>query len=301
MKRLIKYCFMAALGLLIPGIVLCVLGTVAGGMWGEAFSRNNLISDAKPLWGWSWRWDRDWDRGENCSAWTASDSLQVNDPALSMSGSGNWQIPNEAGQVQRLDFTVEAGHLELTLGETFALNTGGCDGILVDSTQEDGVWKLTVHPDRNHSKNHGDGDTVEVVLPADAWYDAVELECSAGSISSQELACGNLEVDVQAGSVQLRRMRADSMDLSADAGSLDVSGIVNDTAKVEVNAGSVTLRTPQPEQYGYALECNMGQAELFGRASSGMHKRMAENEELRPFFDLEVNTGKAVVKADDNL
>ena len=27
MKRLVKYCFMAALGLLIPGILLCVLGT----------------------------------------------------------------------------------------------------------------------------------------------------------------------------------------------------------------------------------------------------------------------------------
>ena len=28
MKRVIKYCFMAALGLLIPGILLCVLGTL---------------------------------------------------------------------------------------------------------------------------------------------------------------------------------------------------------------------------------------------------------------------------------
>ena len=39
--------------------------------------------------------------------------------------------------------------------------------------------------------------------PRDAWYDAVELECSAGAITGEELACGNLEVDVQAGSVQL--------------------------------------------------------------------------------------------------
>lgn len=301
MKRLIKYCFMVALGLLIPGIVLCVLGTVAGGMWGEAFSRNNLISDAKPLWGWSWRWDRDWDRGENCSSWMASDSLQVNDPALSMAGSGNWQIPNEAGQVQRLDFTVEAGHLELTLGDDFALNSDGCDGVLVDSTRENGVWKLKVWSEHNHSQNHGSDDTVEVVLPRDAWYDAVELECSAGAITGEELACGNLEVDVQAGSVQLRRVQADSMDLSADAGSVDVSGTVNDTAKVEVNAGSVTLRTPRPEQYGYALECNMGQVEMFGEVSSSLYKRVVENEELRPFFDLEVNTGKAVVKAESDL
>ena len=306
MKRLVKYCFMAALGLLIPGILLCVLGTVAGGVWGEAFSRNNVISGSKPIWGWGdrdhddWDWDDedDWMWGWSCRSGNSAAAREPS-PALSESDSG--QIPRETGEIRELDFNVQAGHLELTLGDDFALNSDGCDGVLVDSTRENGVWKLKVWSEHNHSQNHGSDDTVEVVLPRDAWYDAVELECSAGAITGEELACGNLEVDVQAGSVQLRRVQADSMDLSADAGSVDVSGTVNDTAKVEVNAGSVTLRTPRPEQYGYALECNMGQVEMFGEVSSSLYKRVVENEELHPFFDLEVNTGKAVVKADDNL
>ena len=290
MKRVIKYCFMAALAMLIPGILLWVLGMITGGVWSDAFSRNNLISGTKPMWGWDWHWGRSTDA-----------SVAVDDPSLSLAGSGDWQVPHQTGDVQRLDFTVEVGRLELTLGDDFALNTGSCDDVLVDSSRENGVWTLTVHSDHNHSRNHGDGDVVEVVLPRDAWYDAVELECSAGSITGEELACGNLEVDVQAGSVQLRRVQADSMDLSADAGSVDVSGTVNGEAKIEVNAGSVTLRTPQPEQYGYAMECNMGQVELFGDVSSSLYKRVVENEDLRPFFDLEVNTGKAAVKADDTL
>lgn len=298
MKRLVKYCFLAALGLLIPGILLCALGAITGGVWSDAFRRNNLISGTKPMWGWHWEWDRD---DEKCWSGIAADSVAVNDPSFSLAGSGDRQVPHSTGDVQRLDFTVEAGRLELTLGDDFALNTGGCDGILVDSTKEGGVWTLTVHSDHNHSRSHGDGDVVEVVLPRDAWYDAVELECSAGSITGEELDCGNLEVDVQAGSVQLRRVQADSMDLSADAGSVDVSGTVNGEAKVEVNAGSVTLRTPQPEQYGYALECNMGQVELFGQVSSSLYKRVVENEDQRPFFDLEVNIGKAVVRAEDTL
>lgn len=306
MKRLVKYCFMAALGLLIPGILLCVLGTVAGGVWGEAFSRNNVISGSKPIWGWGdrdhddWDWDDedDWMWGWSCRA---GNSTAAREPSLALSGSDSGQIPRGTGEIRELDFNVQAGHLELTLGDDFALNSDGCDGVLVDSTRENGVWKLKVWSEHNHSQNHGSDDTVEVVLPRDAWYYAVELECSAGAITGEELACGNLEVDVQAGSVQLRRVQADSMDLSADAGSVDVSGTVNDTAKVEVNAGSVTLRTPRPEQYGYALECNMGQVEMFGEVSSSLYKRVVENEELHPFFDLEVNTGKAVVKADDNL
>lgn len=298
MKRLVKYCFLAALGLLIPGILLCALGAITGGVWSDAFRRNNLISGTKPMWGWHWEWDRD---DEKCWSGIAADSVAVNDPSFSLAGSGDRQIPHSTGDVQRLDFTVEAGRLELTLGDDFALNTGGCDGILVDSTKEGGVWTLTVRSEHNHSHDHGSEDVVEVVLPRDAWYDAVELECSAGSITGEELDCGNLEVDVQAGSVQLRRVQADSMDLSADAGSVDVSGTVNGEAKVEVNAGSVTLRTPQPEQYGYALECNMGQVELFGQVSSSLYKRVVENEDQRPFFDLEVNTGKAVVRAEDTL
>lgn len=306
MKRLVKYCFMAALGLLIPGILLCVLGTVAGGVWGEAFSRNNVISGSKPIWGWGdrdhddWDWDDedDWMWGWSCRS---GNSAAAREPSPALSGSDSGQIPRETGEIRELDFNVQAGHLELTLGDDFALNSDGCDGVLVDSTRENGVWKLKVWSEHNHSQNHGSDDTVEVVLPRDAWYDAVELECSAGAITGEELACGNLEVDVQAGSVQLRRVQADSMDLSADAGSVDVSGTVNDTAKVEVNAGSVTLRTPRAEQYGYALECNMGQVEMFGEVSSSLYKRVVENEELHPFFDLEVNTGKAVVKADDNL
>ena len=306
MKRLVKYCFMAALGLLIPGILLCVLGTVAGGVWGEAFSRNNVISGSKPIWGWGdrdhddWDWndEDDWMWGWSCRS---GNSAAAREPSLALSGSDSGQIPRETGEIRELDFNVQVGHLELTLGDDFALNSDGCDGVLVDSTRENGVWKLKVWSEHNHSQNHGSDDTVEVVLPRDAWYDAVELECSAGAITGEELACGNLEVDVQAGSVQLRRVQADSMDLSADAGSVDVSGTVNDTAKVEVNAGSVTLRTPRPEQYGYALECNMGQVELFGDISSAVYGRGTENEDLRPFFDLEVNTGKAMVKADDNL
>lgn len=296
MKRLVKYCFLAALGLLIPGILLCALGAITGGVWSDAFRRNNLISGTKPMWGWHWEWDRD---DEKCWSGIAADSVAVNDPSFSLAGSGDRQVPHSTGDVQRLDFTVEVGRLELTLGDDFALNTGSCDDVLVDSSRENGVWTLTVHSD--HSRSHGDGDVVEVVLPRDAWYDAVELECSAGSITGEELDCGNLEVDVQAGSVQLRRVQADSMDLSADAGSVDVSGTVNGEAKVEVNAGSVTLRTPQPEQYGYALECNMGQVELFGQVSSSLYKRVVENEDQRPFFDLEVNIGKAVVRAEDTL
>ncbi len=35
--------------------------------------------------------------------------------------------------------------------------------------------------------------------------------------------------------------------------------------------------------------------------SSSLYKRVVENEELHPFFDLEVNTGKAVVKAESDL
>ena len=306
MKRLVKYCFMAALGLLIPGILLCVLGTVADGVWGEAFSRNNVISGSKPIWGWGdrdhddWDWDDedDWMWGWSCRS---GNSAAAREPSQALSGSDSGQIPRETGEIRELDFNVQAGHLELTLGDDFALNSDGCDGVLVDSTRENGVWKLKVWSEHNHSQNHGSDDTVEVVLPRDAWYDAVELECSAGAITGEELACGNLEVDVQAGSVQLRRVQADSMDLSADAGSVDVSGIVSDTAKVEVNAGSVTLRTPRPEQYGYALECNMGQVEMFGEVSSSLYKRVVENEELHPFFDLEVNTGKAVVKAESDL
>lgn len=281
---------LAALGLLIPGVVLCVLGMVTGGVWSDAFSRNNLISGTKPMWGWDWHWGR-----------STAASVAVDDPSRTLSGSDDWQLPHKTGDVQRLDFTVEVGRLELTLGDDFALNTDGCDDVLVDSSKKDGVWTLTVRLEHNHSHDHGSEDVVEVVLPRDAWYDAVELECSAGSITGEELACGNLEVDVQAGSVQLRRVQADSMDLSAAAGSVDVSGTVNGEAKIEVNAGSVTLRTPQPEQYGYAMECNMGQVELFGDVSSSLYKRVVENEDLRPFFDLEVNTGKAAVRADDTL
>ena len=89
------------------------------------------------------------------------------------------------------------------------------------------------------------------------------------------------------------------MDLSADAGSVDVSGTVNDTAKVEVNAGSVTLRTPRPEQYGYALECNMGQVEMFGEVSSSLYKRVVESGAaplLRPGGEHRQGGGKGGIR-----
>lgn len=287
MKRAIKYCFLAALVLLIPGVLLCVAGSVAGGVWSDAMSRNNLITNEKPLWGWSL------EREEVVQVPSAT--------APSLSGSEDWRLPQNTDDIQKLDFTVQAGRLELTQGDHFALNSDGCDGVQVDSTRKDGVWTLEVRAAHGHDHDHGEDDVVEVVLPRDAWYDTVELECSAGAITGEELACGDLEVDVQAGSVQLRRVQADTMDLSADAGSVDVSGTVSEQAKLEVNAGSVMLRTPQPAQYGYGVECSLGQVELFGQFSSALYKRVVENEDLRPFFDLEVNTGKAVVRADDSL
>lgn len=312
MKRVMKICFMAAVALLIPGVILCAAGTIAGGRWADAFSRNNVISGSKPFWGWSWNnrdhdaWDWDWDDDDWSEGWNWSHgsgtSVAANDPSFSLSGSDSRQIPHQTGEIQKLDFTVQVGHLELTLGDDFAVNTDGCDALLVDSTKEDGVWKLKVTANHSHDHNGHDGeDTVEVVLPRDTWYDTVDLECSAGAITGEELACGKLEVDVQAGSVQLRRVQTDSMDLSADAGSVDVSGTVTGTAAMEVNAGSVTLRTPKPEQYGYSVECNLGSVDLFGDVSTALYNRNVQNQDVRPFFDLEVNTGKAVVMADDTL
>lgn len=312
MKQAVKICFMAAVALLIPGIILCAAGSIAGGRWTDAISRNNVISGSKPLWGWSWTvrehdgWDWDWnDEDDESDHWSWSrgsgTSVAANDSVLAPSGSDSGQALHRTGEIRKLDFTVQVGHLELTLGDDFSVNADGCDGVQVDSTKEDGVWKLKVWSDHNHSHNHDSDDIVEVVLPRDAWYDAIDLECSAGAITGEELACGTLEVDVQAGSVQLRRMQTESMDLSADAGSVDVSGTVTELAAIEVNAGSVTLRTPKPEQYGYSVECNMGSVDLFGDVSTALYNRNVQNQDARPFYDLEVNTGKAVVLADDTL
>lgn len=308
MKRVVKICFMAAVALLIPGIILCVAGTVVGGRWTDTISRNNVISGSKPLWGWSWigrdhdgwDWDWDWDDGDSWSHGSGT-SVAVNDSAIAPSGSDSGQVSRQTGEIRKLDFTVQAGHLELTLGDDFSVNSDGCEGIQVDSSREDGVWKLKVWADHDHNHDHSSDDTVEVVLPRDAWYDAIDLECSAGAITGEELACGTLEVDVQAGSVQLRRMQTDCMDLSADAGSVDVSGTVTELAAIEVNAGSVTLRTPKPEQYGYSMSCNMGSVVLFDDASSALHYQASNNEDVRPFYELQASTGKAVVLADDTL
>ena len=169
------------------------------------------------------------------------------------------------GDVRGLELKVQAGSILVEEGEEFAI-TAKTEGKPLYSVVEDGIWKLSAG-----EKEYEDGATiggfyvdnegvywkaslgeVHITVPRGVILDQVSVEVGAGGVEIHQIACRNMDIEVQAGSAKFQ----------AD---------VKEGLRAECQAGEISGRLAgRREDFGLELECSVGSVTVDGSTWAGL-------------------------------
>lgn len=168
------------------------------------------------------------------------------------------------GTIDTLELELSAGKYTIQTGSSFSLTGSGLDA--VDSWYDGGVWRIESHNRWN------DGEVV-ITLPADAVFDAVDLEIGAGEVALCPITAREIDISVGAGALTADRLDADAVSL-------------------EVGAGSVTAGLAEGwDKYSYDSETALGEVRVDDTVlQSGLAGSVSGGRGART-LDIEVGAG----------
>lgn len=125
-----------------------------------------------------------------------------------------------------------------------------------------------------------------------------EIAVGAGSLVMKSLTVDTLSTSVQAGSAKLEEFAATTVNFSVDAGSIKAEGDIAGKAAFNVSAGSINLKLEEPDSFGWALNCQLGNCNIDGEKFSGMNLKNSVNETATIFYDITCQLGSVNITFD---
>ncbi len=182
-------------------------------------------------------------------------------------GNGHLEEVNEEveGDIRGLDLHVQAGSVLVSEGDCFSI-TERTEGKPLYSVVEDGIWRLSAR-----EQGYADGAAlgglyvdnegiywkaglgeVHITIPRGVVLDEISIEVEGGEVEIDRFSCKNMEIEIQAGSVNFR-------------------GDVEERISVECQAGAVSgLLAGRPEDFNVDVECSVGSVTVGGSTWAGL-------------------------------
>ena len=128
----------------------------------------------------------------------------------------------------------------------------------------------------------------------------IELEVGAGQILAEYLETEKLDISVGAGEARLDDMKVYDLDVSVGMGNLTACGIVEGKADAECSMGNVTLQLAGAQaDYDYEIECVMGNIRLGEEKYSKKVEEKTINNGAGRKISLECSMGNIEVTFDN--
>lgn len=193
--------------------------------------------------------------------------------------------------IRSLEVELGAASVTIRPGDGFSVTAD--DMSAIDVYQDEDTFEVTAN-DRwrgNWKEFH-----IEITVPADYVLDELDLTIGAGKLTAEGLRCLEADLCVGAGQMILTDFSADvSADLEAAAGQIKLNGEVYGEVDISAEAGQVVLNIPRPEDYGYEVECSLGNVKLGPHQFSGMSTSASDNTGAATLFEIECSVGSVEV------
>ncbi len=151
---------------------------------------------------------------------------------------GNTKSYPVSDDIEYLDIEVGAADLEIKTGDSF----------LVESnhkylTVKDNNGKLTISEKRRPWRVRSvDGVKITLSIPADTFFEKVDLTTGAGKVSIDELAADRLQLKLGAGAVDIERLTAVSdAEIHGGTGKVTVRGGILNDLELKMGVGKLRL------------------------------------------------------------
>ncbi|QNM05212.1 DUF4097 family beta strand repeat-containing protein [Qiania dongpingensis] len=171
------------------------------------------------------------------------------------------------GDIRNVCLKVKAGSIFVEEGDAFAI-TASTAGEHFKSTVENGTWTL------EEAEKHENGTSIGGFYIND---DGVYLKSTLGEVHitiPRGVRLEHVEIDVQAGAVEIERISCETMDIDVQAGSADFAADVSKEISAECQAGGVSgFLDGRDEDFNLSIDCNLGSVTVGTYECGGVFNR----------------------------
>lgn len=295
MKKLIKFCAVTGLVLLLLGIGTTSVSAGLGGRFRDTIPYRMVtrLWDHHIRWGGDWDdWrdytgqghmdmrydDDDWHESGRRHSYESADAGFDNSPGIPDTGS-----PAEPGakdikvfdMVRRLDLDIDKGSVRIYESQDITQ-------ITVHVTDE--YNKTTCYMDeetlkikRRNQNRMNDNPQIEVLVPAGSHFDKLSLDMGVAECEISGISTSKLDIDNGVGDVSFR-------------------GSITGSADLETGVGTIILNLVNSEtDYNYKVECGMGSIRIGDTEYSMISDDKRINNQAPYTMDLECGVGDITI------
>lgn len=154
---------------------------------------------------------------------------------------------------------------------------------------KNGIWGFGIGLFRS------DGEVI-IYVPQDKEFNSVEIDLDAGSINLDTLQSNSLEVQVDAGKLNGKSVICNRGEFEVDAGKISLDTIDGQSLKFDVNAGKIDATlVGKEEEYRYQAKCDVGTMEIGSYSANGINTKDSGGMGSR-YIEAECNVGKIDIR-----
>lgn len=178
----------------------------------------------------------------------------------------------------RMQICIDYGSLTVkTSGSSEAWMDAGDDAEYFEWSYDGSTLSVKNDDDSFDWLNIGDDrPKATLYIPEDSFFSAVDIDMDAGSCTIEvPIRCDIMDVDVDAGVVDLKNVNTAWLGMDCDAGKISFQGQAADGGDVDVDAGSIEIALTGAEvtDYNYDIDVNAGSLSINDKSFSGLEKQ----------------------------
>ena len=309
MGKWTKGFLIAAIVLILFGVVLCVGGAAAGGAYYSNNFAAEIIHDMFDDDDDDWMIDEDGIQ-INSNHHDETDHYESEEHLESQNtykdGAGNIY---SAQDIRGLEIDIVKAQVELIENEASEEISVYTDGGKFTVDVKNGV--LIIKSDSKLNKNK-----LCVEIPSGFEFEEVDISAGGASVDISNICVGEIDLECGAGVVQIGNLEAREADFEIGAGEIIISygnvsecsvkvgmgdfqydGIISKECDVECGMGNAELRLEgKEENYNYEIECSAGSVDIGGRSYGGVAFDQTINNHAKANMDIECSMGNVTIE-----
>lgn len=307
MGKWTKGFLIAAVVLILFGVVLCIGGAAAGGIYYSSNFASEMIHDMFD--------DDDWPVDEDevkINSTHHEEPQHYEDEGhheswySDVDGTGK---SYSAQDIRSLEIDIQKAKVELVEDESSEEISVYTDGGKFNIDVKQGV--LIVKSDSKLNKNK-----LLVKIPAGFEFEEVDISAGGASVDISNICVGEIDLECGAGVIEIGNLEAREADFEIGAGQIIISygnvsdcsvkvgmgdfqydGIISSECNVECGMGNADLRLEgREEDYNYEIECSAGSVDIGGRSYGGLAFDQTINNHAKANMDIECSMGNVTVE-----
>lgn len=228
----------------------------------------------------------------------------------------------EGETVTGINFEIAVGEVKIKTGDTAEVVVTDMFENAISSYVKDGVWYITDSLMGSGSVHSDYSPDITITMPADLDLDGGDIYLAAGLMTVDNLSAGNLQLEVDAGSLKIFSLTADdsltirngvgevkiydavirNLAVEAGIGAIDITGAVNghNTLKGGIGEVKINLTDRNRVDFNYKVNCGIGKVEIGDMRFTGNTENISYDRGEADYFLVDCGIGHIEIDVNGN-